>query len=83
MTPTGEAALVVGASTVRRAGKAYEAWVIEGDQPEPAGLFDGQDGRDVLRLDRPVPSGATVAVTLEDDRGAEAPTSDVLFSAQT
>jgi anti-sigma factor RsiW len=82
VTPTGEAALVVGDLDGAPAGKAYEAWVIAGDQPEPAGLFDGQDERDVLRLDRPVPNGATVAVTLEDERGADAPTSDVLFSAQ-
>jgi anti-sigma-K factor RskA len=65
-------------------GKAYEVWVIgEGADPEPAGLFNGKDESDVVLLDRDVPDGATVAVTLEDDEGAAAPTSDPLFAATT
>jgi anti-sigma-K factor RskA len=60
-------------------GKTYEAWVIEGETPRPAGLFDG--GCQSVPLEEPVASGNTVAVTLEDEGGAAAPTSDVLLSA--
>jgi anti-sigma-K factor RskA len=61
-------------------GKTYEAWVIEGQTPpRPAGLFPG--GCQSVPLEEPVASGNTVAVTLEDEGGAPAPTSDVLLSA--
>jgi anti-sigma-K factor RskA len=60
-------------------GKTYEAWVIEGQTPRPAGLFAG--GCQSIPLEEPVASGDTVAVTLEDEGGAPAPTSDVLLSA--
>ena len=77
----------VGGSGARRSssralagavGKAYEIWVIEGQTPRPAGLFDG-DG--AVALDRPVPADAVVAVTLEDDAGVDAPTGKPLFTA--
>jgi anti-sigma factor RsiW len=79
---TGDAALVV--SNLRRApkGKAYEAWVIQDGKPLPAGLFEGGTRRTVVPLDRPVSGDAVVAVTVEDDEGAEAPTSDPLFTAK-
>jgi anti-sigma-K factor RskA len=60
-------------------GKTYEAWVIEGQTPRPAGLFAG--GCQSVPLEEPVARGDTVAVTLEDEGGAPAPTSDVLLSA--
>jgi anti-sigma-K factor RskA len=84
VTPDGDAALVVAGLDQAPSGKAYEVWVIgEGADPEPAGLFDGRDESDVVLLDRDVPDGATVAVTLEDEEGAPAPTSDPLFAAST
>ena len=61
------------------AGKTYEAWVIESDTPRPAGLFPG--GCRSVPLQERVSSGNTVAVTLEDEGGVEAPTSDILLSA--
>ena len=80
---TREAALVVGGLERAPAGKAYEAWVIEpGADPRPAGLFSGGEDDAVVRLDRRVPRGATVAVTLEDDEGVEQPTGRPLFSAR-
>ena len=59
--------------------RTYEAWVIEGDTPRPAGLFRG--GCTDVPLSRPVESGNTVAVTLEPAGGVERPTGDVLMSA--
>ena len=76
VAPDGEATLVVE-SDPAPSGKAYEAWVIQDGQPQPAGLFEG--GRQIVRLTRPVPAGASVAVTLEDDEGANAPTTRPLF----
>jgi len=76
----GRAALVVRGLKPAPAGKTYEIWVIE-DRPRPAGLFD--EPGEVVLLDRRVPEDATVAVTVEDDGGVDAPTSQPVFSAQT
>ena len=80
VAPDGDATLVVE-SDPAPAGKAYEAWVVQDGRPRPAGLFEG--GRQVVRLTRPVPAGASVAVTLEDDEGADAPTTRPLYVVPT
>jgi anti-sigma factor RsiW len=80
VAPDGEATLVVENDPAPR-GKAYEAWVIQDGRPQPAGLFGG--GRQIVRLTRPVPAGASVAVTLEDDEGADAPTTRPLYVVET
>jgi hypothetical protein len=59
-------------------GKDYEAWVAEDAEPRPAGLFDGGSER-IVMLDRPVPPGATVMVTLEDEGGVQQPEGELLF----
>jgi len=60
-------------------GKTYEAWVIpSGGRPEAAGTFDGR----TIRLQRPVPRGATVAVTVERAGGVQAPTTTPIVTAQ-
>lgn len=82
VTDSGDAALVTavpGAPT----GKTYEVWVFEGDTPKPAGTFDGDKAHDVVRLTRPVPPGAKVAVTVEAAGGVDAPTSPPVMSAAT
>ena len=38
--------------------------MIEGGTPRPAGSFAG-GGKQIVTLSRPVPKGATVAITLE------------------
>ena len=81
VTATGEAALVVSGLATAPEGKTYALWVAAGDQVVPAGVFDAQHERDVVRLTRPVPPGSGVAVTVEDDGGADAPTSDPIFTA--
>lgn len=80
----GRAALVLDRVQPAPEGRTYQAWVIESDRrPAPAGLFDGGDGVRVIELTRRVPERATVAVTLERSGGADAPTGDPLFSAET
>jgi anti-sigma factor RsiW len=82
VTPSGEAALVADLGAAP-SGKAYEIWVIRGSEPQPAGLFDGKDDIEVVRLERTVPAGATVALTVEDDEGVDAPTTDPIGAAKT
>ena len=79
--PAGEAALAVSSLGPAPSGKTYQAWVMEDGDPKPAGIFAGGTENSVLRLTRRVPPGATVAVTLERDGGAQAPTSRPLLSA--
>jgi anti-sigma-K factor RskA len=79
----GRAAIVVCRLDRAPSEKTYEAWVIQGKTPQPAGLFRG--GRECLpiELSRPVPKGATVGVTLERAGGATSPTLPILFRAES
>jgi anti-sigma-K factor RskA len=61
------------------ASKTYEAWVIQDKTPRPAGLFAG--GCRTVTLTHPVQAGSTVAVTLENEGGADTPHGDILASA--
>jgi len=71
----GSGALVVADLHSLPAGKTYEAWVVEGRAASPAGVFGGGQGTTVVRLTRPVPRGAVVAVTVEPVGGSRQPTS--------
>lgn len=76
---TGEGWLVVQGLDRAPSAKTYEAWVIEGDEAQPAGLFAGGGERTVFALTQPVPDGAIVAVTLEDAGGVQQSEQDPLF----
>jgi anti-sigma-K factor RskA len=79
----GRAAIVVCRLDRAPSEKTYEAWVIKGKTPQPAGLFRG--GSDCLPfvLTRSVPKGATVGFTLERAGGATSPTLPILFQAES
>jgi anti-sigma-K factor RskA len=77
----GEAAIVVNGLVSAPADLTYEAWVIEGDQPRPAGLFQSGGDSTVFKLTERVPTGAVVAVTREPAGGSDQPTSDPIFTA--
>lgn len=65
-------------------GKIYEMWTIpKGGKPVPAGLFQPQPGGGALHLQTgPVdPNLAIVAVTVEDEGGAQQPTSTPIIAA--
>ena len=79
----GEAALVVSRLEPAPSGKTYEAWVIEAGMPKRAGTFEGGGDTSVLHLQRPVPTGAKVAVTLERRPGVDQPTGRILVSSDT
>ena len=82
IAPSHRAALVVSDLTPAPEGSTYEAWVIDGSRPLPAGTFPGGAGSSALVLTRPVPTGATVAVTLERGKGASDLTGTILFRAR-
>lgn len=81
VSKTGEAALVVSGLPEPPAERTYEVWVIESGTPQPAGLFSTSGERTVLALDRRVPEGATVAVTVEPEGGVPLPTGPPVTSA--
>jgi anti-sigma-K factor RskA len=77
----GSGALVVSDLDPAPAGKTYEAWVIKGGRASPAGTFAGGERTIVLRLTRPLPAGAIVAVTLEPSGGVEQPTQKPIITS--
>jgi anti-sigma-K factor RskA len=78
----GRAAILVCGLANAPSSKIYEAWVIKGNSPEPAGLFEGGSGCSPVFLTQRVPKNATVAVTLERAGGATSPTLPILFRAE-
>ena len=82
VAPDGSAAIAL---TVPPApsGKTYEAWVIEGGTPKPAGVFDGNTGMTVVDIERSVPPGAVVAVTVEAAGGVDQPTQKPMAATGT
>jgi anti-sigma-K factor RskA len=77
----GAAAVVVRGLRPAPEGKTYELWVIRDGTPRKAGLFEGDEERNVVVLDERVRRDTTVAATLERDGGVDEPTSRILFSA--
>jgi anti-sigma-K factor RskA len=63
-------------------GTTYEAWVTEGERTWPAGTFRGGPGRIVVVLQRSVPAGARVAVSLEPRGGSNRPTGPLLVRTE-
>jgi anti-sigma-K factor RskA len=64
------------------AGHTYEAWLIGADKkPLPAGLFKGGEAV-VVGLDGNAAGSKTVAITVERDGGAQAPTTSPVATAQ-
>ena len=76
---SGEAVLAARRLPPLAAGNVYELWVIAGDRAQPAGLFRGS----LATLTRPVPPGATVAVSVEPSGGSSRPTGPLVLRAET
>jgi anti-sigma-K factor RskA len=80
---TREAVLLAAGLQPAPAGKVYEAWVIAGGAPVPAGTFQvGADGKAVLRLPsvEETRTVKTFAVTLEPAGGTPAPTGPMVLA---
>jgi anti-sigma-K factor RskA len=82
IAPSGNAVLVASGIQPAPNGKTYEAWVVPAKgAPLPAGIFSG--GKDsVLLLNRQVPKGTKVAVSLEPAGGSQKLSGPVLFATQ-
>jgi len=78
----GEAVLVLDAIAAAPEGKTYEVWVLDGNRPVRAGLFDGGRDREAVPVDESVGAGAVVLVTVERDGGVDAPTSPPVVASQ-
>jgi anti-sigma-K factor RskA len=69
----GRAVLVLANTPPVPSGKTYQMWVIDHGKPVSAGLFAAGRGTVTVPVDRPVRKVSVVAVTIEDDEGADAP----------
>jgi anti-sigma-K factor RskA len=76
---SGEAVLAVRRLPPPPAGKAYEIWVIAGGKATPAGWVRGS----FAALARPVPPGASVAVSIEPTAGSPQPSGALVLRAET
>ncbi len=81
VAPNGQAAILVSDLPPAGKGKTYQVWVINGDEPQPAGLLPSGAGRAKLALKRLVLPGTRVAVSIEPAGGVEHITGPELFSA--
>ena len=79
---SGEGKLVISGLEQAPDQKTYEAWVIQGDQPVPAGLFSGGGDQTVVPLTVPVPDDAIVAVTVEAAGGVDQPTQTPFITSE-
>lgn len=82
---SGRGALVLENLESSPEGKVYTAWVSsDGEEMLHAGSFHAGAERTVVPLDREVPQGGLVAVTLEDE-GADpnAPSGDPIITSDT
>ena len=63
-------------------GKAYEMWIIKGGKAKAAGMFQSAPDGSAMHLQRgSMENTDAVAVTLENEAGADQPTSTPLFAA--
>ena len=87
MNPTRGVLLIASNLPRTAADKIYEMWIIpKGAKPVPAGLFQSQDDGSAMHV-RPgtvdLASTAAVAVTVENQAGADQPTTTPLIVART
>jgi anti-sigma factor RsiW len=78
----GRAALLLAGLPEPGPGKVFEAWVVSGGSAQPAGVFSAA-GRAAVALERDVPAGATVAVTVERAGGVQRPTSPPILRSSS
>lgn len=76
----GQAVLQLAGLGPAPAGKTYEMWVVEGETPVPAGLFAGVGHAELV--DGTVEPGDVIAVTIEDEGGAQTPTLPIVVASE-
>ncbi len=78
----GRAVLAVSGLAPAAAGQTYQAWVVRPGGPVSAGLFTASGGTALVALGARVAPDDVVAVTVEREGGAEAPTTDPVVASQ-
>ena len=79
---TGSAVLVVSGLRQLEAGRIYEFWLIEGDTPMAAGLFEvDQEGKAILQISQAVTPETydAIGVSIEPELGSVQPTGDIVM----
>lgn len=75
-----EAFLNLSALAQPEAGRVYQVWLIEGDQPQSAGVFlPDVQGRASVAIRGDIGSSELIAVTVEPEGGSPLPTSDPII----
>jgi anti-sigma-K factor RskA len=78
----GRAVLVAENLPAVPEGEVYEAWLLRGGVPEPAGLFEPrEEGIAAAPIEGSIEGADAVAVTVEPSSGSTMPTSDILLTA--
>ena len=62
-------------------GKSYEAWLMRGGVPKPAGTFEPHDGVAAMPIEGFLHGVDAVAVTIEPSSGAPTPRDEPLLTA--
>ena len=82
VSPTQGVLLIAGNLPPAPAGKAYEMWILKGGKAQAAGMFQTAPDGSAMHIQRGASETTeAVAVTLENEAGADQPTSTPLFAA--
>lgn len=82
VSPSQGVLLIAGNLPPAPVGKAYEMWFIKGGKANAAGLFHAAPDGSAMHIQRgSIENIEAVAVTLENEAGADQPTSTPLFAA--
>ena len=79
VTEARDAALLVSRLPRAERSRTYELWVVDGPTPRPAGTFAGGGTASLVALERRVPPGAHVSVSLEPAGGSRTLTGPLVF----
>jgi len=82
---TGSAVLVVAGLQQLEAGKVYEFWLIDGETPVAAGLFEvNEEGQAILQVSHAVTPGSysAIGVSIEPEGGSVQPTGDIVMLSE-
>ena len=63
-------------------GKTFQIWVIQGDVPQPGGLFQTSEDPVATVIAQPLSGADAVAVTVEPEGGSPEPTTDPMLTAK-
>ena len=82
VSPSQGVLLIAGNLQPAPSGRAYEMWIVKDAKAKSAGMFQSAPDGSAMHIQRgSMENTDTVAVTLENESGADQPTSTPLFAA--